>query len=80
MPFTRKQFSFFIYFQIVLTVTLFGVVSVTLLVGQTVSPVSEAQNLMNKGQLDKALELLTPLSTIDPEPKGAEYLRGLILY
>ncbi len=35
---------------------------------------------MNKGQFDKALELLTPLAATDPEPKGAEYLRGLILY
>jgi tetratricopeptide (TPR) repeat protein len=35
---------------------------------------------MNKGQLDKALELLTSLGATNPELKGAEYLRGLILY
>ncbi len=77
---TKRQFSFFICCQVVLTVTCFGVMSVTFVAGQTVGPVSEAQNLMNKGQLDKALELLTPLGATDPEPKGAEYLRGLILY
>jgi tetratricopeptide (TPR) repeat protein len=52
----------------------------TLLSGQTADPIAEAQGLMNKGQLDKALELLTPLVESHPEPKGAEYLRGLILY
>jgi tetratricopeptide (TPR) repeat protein len=77
---TKKQFSFFICRQIVLTVTCFGVMSVIVLMGQTVAPISEAQNLMKKGQLDKALELLTPLGATDPEPKGAEYLRGMILY
>jgi hypothetical protein len=35
--------------------------SATLLSGQTAGPVSEAQSLMNKGQLDKALE---PTSTM----------------
>ncbi|WP_414633403.1 tetratricopeptide repeat protein [Acidisarcina polymorpha] len=52
----------------------------TLLAGQTVDRVSEAQALMNKGQLDKALELLTPSAAASPEAKGSEYLRGLILY
>ncbi len=52
----------------------------TWLAGQTVDPVSEARTLMNKGQLDKALEVLTPPAIAEPEPKGAEYLRGLILY
>jgi len=75
-----KQFSLFICCQIVLATICFGVISLTPLVGQTVDPVSEAQKLMNKGQLDKALELLIPLGTTEPEPKGAEYLRGLILY
>jgi tetratricopeptide (TPR) repeat protein len=77
---TKKQFSSFICCKIMLTVTCVAVMFVNLLVGQTASPVSEAQNLMNKGQLDKALDLLTPLGGTDPEPKGAEYLRGLILY
>ncbi len=52
----------------------------TFLVGQASDPVAEAGHLMKKGQPDKALELLNPLSTANPEPKGAEYLRGLILY
>ena len=51
----------------------------TLLVGQASDPVSEAERLMKKGQPEKALELLNPLSANAPEPKGAEYLRGLIL-
>src|SRR5271163_3956991 len=72
--------SFSISCRIVLTVACLAPPFTTLLAGQTANPVSEAQNLMNKGQLDKALELLTPLGATDPEPKGAEYLRGLILY
>jgi tetratricopeptide (TPR) repeat protein len=52
----------------------------TLLLGQAPDPVSEAEHLMKRGQPDKALELLNPLSATAPEPKGAEYLRGLILY
>ena len=52
----------------------------TFLVGQASDPVAEAGHLMKKGQPDKALELLNPLSATNPEPKGAEYLRGLILY
>ena len=66
--------------RIVLTVACLTGLFATLLSGQTADPVSEAQSLMNKGQLDKALELLTPLGATNPEPKGAEYLRGLILY
>jgi len=52
----------------------------TFLVGQASDPVAEATHLMKKGQPDKALELLNPLSAANSEPKGAEYLRGLILY
>jgi tetratricopeptide (TPR) repeat protein len=52
----------------------------TFLVGQASDPVSEAEHLMKKGQPDKALKLLNPLSATAPEPKGAEYLRGLIFY
>jgi tetratricopeptide (TPR) repeat protein len=49
-------------------------------IGQAANPVSEAEELVRQGHLDKALELLNPLSSTDPEPKGAEYLRGLVLY
>lgn len=66
--------------RIVLTVVCLAGPFAALLSGQTANPVSEAQSLMNKGQLDKALDVLTPLSATHPEPKGAEYLRGLILY
>ena len=48
--------------------------------GQNVNPLSEAEALVKHGRLDQALELLNPLSSTDPEPKGAEYLRGLVLY
>jgi tetratricopeptide (TPR) repeat protein len=48
--------------------------------GQIASPVSEAEELVKQGLLDKALEVLTPLTSTNPEPKGAEYLRGLIFY
>ena len=41
----------------------------TLLVGQATDPVSEAEHLMKRGQPDKALELLNPLSATTPEPK-----------
>jgi len=77
---TQKRFSSLISPQSLLTAACFGCISVTSLVGQTVDPVSEARDLMNRGQLDRALELLTPLRSSDPEPKGSEYLQGLILY
>lgn len=77
---TKRQFRSFLYSQVVLSAACFACLSATYLLGQSASPISEAQNLMNKGQLDKALELLNPLVATDPEPKGAEYLRGLILY
>lgn len=48
--------------------------------GQDVNPVSEAEALVKHGRLDQALALLNPLSATDPEPRGAEYLRGLVLY
>ena len=66
--------------RIVLTVACLQGPFATLLVGQASDPVSEAEHLMKKGQPDKALELLNPLSATTPEPKGSEYLRGLILY
>jgi tetratricopeptide (TPR) repeat protein len=48
--------------------------------GQNANPLSEAEALVKHGQLDQALALLNPLSATDPEPKGTEYLRGLVLY
>src|SRR5450631_2015771 len=80
MPSTPMRLRTFVGSWLVLTSACFGYTSVPILVGQTVSPVTEARSLMDKGQLDKALDLLTPLSATDPETKGAEYLRGLILY
>ncbi len=53
---------------------------VTHVSSQAVDRVAEARMLMNKGQLDKALDLLAPPSAPDAAPKGAAYLRGLILY
>ena len=49
-------------------------------IAQTINPVSEAEELVKQGRLDKALEILNPLSSANPEPKGMEYLRGLALY
>ena len=48
--------------------------------GENADPVAQAGQLLKHGRLDQALELLTPLASMDPEPKGAEYLRGLVLY
>jgi len=68
--------SLSIYCRILLTLACLAGPFATLLAGQTRDPVSEALSLMNKGQLDKALELLTLLEAADQEPKGAEYLLG----
>jgi tetratricopeptide (TPR) repeat protein len=48
--------------------------------GQSAGPVSSAEELVRHGRLDEALGLLNPLISTNPEPKGAEYLRGLVLY
>jgi tetratricopeptide (TPR) repeat protein len=48
--------------------------------GQSADPVSSAEELLKHGRLDEALGILNPLSSNNPEPKGAEYLRGLVLY
>ena len=76
----KLQDSSLLLFRIVLTVACLHGPFATLLIGQAPDPVSEAEHLMKKGQPDKALELLNPLTAITPEPKGTEYLRGLILY
>ena len=49
-------------------------------VGQTSNSVSEAERLFKQGRLDNALAVLNALTSNDPEPSGAEYLRGLVLY
>ena len=48
--------------------------------GQAESAFSQAQEQLKQGRLERALELLDPLTAVDPEPKGVEYLRGLVLY
>ena len=48
--------------------------------GQAESAFSQAQEQFKLGRLEKALALLDPLTATDTEPKGVEYLRGLVLY
>jgi tetratricopeptide (TPR) repeat protein len=48
--------------------------------GQNANPVSRAEELVKHGRLDEALGILNPLTSTNPEPKGAEYLRGMVLY
>ncbi len=48
--------------------------------GQNADPVSRAEELLKHGRLDEALGILNPLTSTNPEPKGAEYLRGMVLY
>jgi tetratricopeptide (TPR) repeat protein len=80
MQVPRLPNRFTLLLRIVFTLTCLQGPLAMLLVGQVSDPVSEAEHLMKKGQADKALELLNPLSATTPEPRGAEYLRGLILY
>jgi len=75
-----KQNISFAFCRIVLVLTCLGGTFTSIAIGQNTNPVSEAEQLIKHGRLDQALELLTPLSSINPEPKGAEYLRGLALY
>src|ERR1019366_6167343 len=51
-----------------------------LAVGQAESAIAQAREQLKLGQLDKALELLHQFPADDTEPKGVEYLRGLVLY
>jgi tetratricopeptide (TPR) repeat protein len=74
------QYAFFILCRITVCVACLAWACSAVAAGQTANPVSEAERLLKQGRLDQALELLTPLSSINPEPKGAEYLRGLVLY
>ena len=75
-----KQYAFFPLCRITVCVACFSGAFSAGAVGQTVNPVSQAEELVRHGRLDQALELLTPLTSINPEPKGVEYLRGLVLY
>lgn len=74
------QYAFFILCRITVCVACLTGAFSAVAVGQTANPVSEAEELVKHGRLDQALELLGSLSSINPEPKGAEYLRGLVLY
>jgi predicted Zn-dependent protease len=42
--------------------------------------VAEAQNLLDKGQLDDALKAIDALSRQTPEPRGVERMRGEVYY
>lgn len=48
--------------------------------GESADAVAQANQLFQQGRLDQALTVLHPLASMNPEPKGAEYLRGLVLY
>jgi hypothetical protein len=48
--------------------------------GQVGSAFSQPHEQFKPGRLEKALELLDPLTAADPDPKSVEYLRGLVLY
>jgi tetratricopeptide (TPR) repeat protein len=45
-----------------------------------VGPLRQAEALVDAGQLDQALQKLDSLSAEQPEPAGAEFLRGMVLY
>ena len=44
------------------------------------TPVGQAQDLVNRGRLDQALQKLDILAAQLPEPAGVEYLRGMVFY
>jgi tetratricopeptide (TPR) repeat protein len=51
--------------------------------GQSATPatlVAQAQDLVNSGHLDQALQKLGILAAQLPEPAGVEYLRGMVFY
>lgn len=45
-----------------------------------VAPVGQAEDLVNSGHLDQALQKLETLAAEQPEPAGVEYLRGMVFY
>ena len=51
--------------------------------GQSPSPVAplrQAQDQVNSGHFDEALQILDTLAAEQPEPAGVEYLRGTVFY
>jgi tetratricopeptide (TPR) repeat protein len=45
-----------------------------------VTPLTQAEHLVNGGLLDQALQKLDILAKGQPEPAGVEYLRGMVFY
>ena len=45
-----------------------------------VSPLHQAQDQVDSGHLDEALQRLNALAAEQPEPAGVEYLRGMVFY
>lgn len=45
-----------------------------------VAPLAQAEDLVNSGHLDQALQKLDTLAAEQPEPAGVEYLRGMVFY
>jgi tetratricopeptide (TPR) repeat protein len=45
-----------------------------------VAPLRQAEDLVNGGHLDQALQKLDALVAEQPEPAGVEYLRGMVFY
>ena len=45
-----------------------------------VTPLRQAQELVDRGQFDQALRQLDELAAEQPEPLGVEYLRGMVFY
>ncbi len=44
------------------------------------APLHQAEDLVNGGHLDQALQKLNTLAAEQPEPPGVEYLRGMVFY
>ena len=44
------------------------------------APLRQAEDLVNGGHLDQALQKLDTLAAEQPEPAGVEYLRGMVFY
>ncbi len=44
------------------------------------APLRQAEDLVNRGHLDQALQKLDTLAAEQPEPPGVEYLRGMVFY
>jgi tetratricopeptide (TPR) repeat protein len=46
----------------------------------SIAPLRRAQDLVDSGHLDQALQNLDTLAAEQPEPAGVEYLRGMVFY